>query len=132
MMVIHDGFAEDADPQALALVYIAEQNGLTPLLRVRPPEGTCGCVLGVVYRVNERDVFTGTATVKVVTAVVAGLEGLQVRKQRYAVLLDDPDRPVALACEHGGNGRGELLGENLGRIRARVATVERPGEEMYL
>jgi hypothetical protein len=129
--VSHDGFPRDVDPRAFAGAMIAHRDNLSPLLTIYPAGG-CECTLGRVYRVNGMTVLTGIAVVPVLVGMTDGKLQRERHKQRYAVLLDQPDRPVTLVCRHGGTGGGELLGETLARVRAAVAAATRTGTVLVI
>lgn len=125
-----DGFPDDTDPVALAVVAVVERaretgHEVTPLVRVRAD--ACGCRLGEVHRVNGVTVLTGTVVARVLVGIVNGADRYQDRHQRYAVQLDNPDRVVSFGCKHGGTGTGELLDDTLTRVRTAVAGATRRG-----
>lgn len=132
-MVIHDGFPDDVDLIALAVVAVVErarQAGyeVTPLVQVRAR--ACGCCLGEVYRENGVTVLTGTVVARVLVGIVDGQDRYQERHQRYAVQVDNPDREVTFGCEHGGTATGELFGATLSEVRVALATATHRNKQL--
>lgn len=92
-----DGLPVDTDPRVLN--HLDASSGVM-LLRLLCPSSACR--VGHVSKLGSRTVLV----VNSVNIVAGDLGRPEKRRQRLAVLLDDPDRPAIVGCDHR---QGELI-----------------------
>lgn len=105
-----DGLPVDTDPRVLELV---AAGGVKLLLLLCPSRV---CRVGHVSKLGARTVLV-VNSVNLVAVAPGGPP--EKRRQRLAVLLDDPDRPAVLGCTHT---QGELI--DLPALQALAHEVE--------
>jgi hypothetical protein len=105
-----DGLPVDTDPRVVGLFTNRGPRQRLRLLLCPSRQ----CRVGHVWRIADTNVLELNCTNR-----IDDVGGPVKRRQRLAVLLDDPDRPVALSCEHL---QSELVDLNALRSAVRATT----------